>query len=121
MDLPDGSQSRPEQSPASDPSDHSLLKRYRSGNEEAATALYRRYAQRLRGLARAQLSAELARHVPVDDIVQSVFASFFRGVNQTLYDVPAGEELWKLLLVIALHKIRAKGNYHHRARRDTRR
>lgn len=121
MDQSDGSQSSPENRPASDATDHSLIKRYQGGNQDAATELYLRYAHRLRGLARAQLSADLARHVAVDDIVQSVFGTFFQGLNQTLYDVPAGEELWKLLLVIALHKIRTKGNYHHRAKRDTRR
>jgi RNA polymerase sigma factor (sigma-70 family) len=34
--------------------------------------------------------------------------------------VPAGEELWKLFLVIALNKIRAKGVYHRAAKRDVR-
>jgi RNA polymerase sigma-70 factor, ECF subfamily len=108
-------------SEGSQPSDLSLLTRYRNGSQDAATELYLRYAERLRGLARAQLSADLASKVDVDDIVQSVFGSFFRGVNNALYDVPAGEELWKLLLVIALHKIRNQGSYHHTAKRDTRR
>jgi RNA polymerase sigma-70 factor (ECF subfamily) len=102
------------------PTDHSLLRRLRSGNDNAATEIYLRYAQRLRTLARARCSTELARRVDVDDIVQSVFSSFFRGVNQGYYDVPVGEELWKLLLVIALNKIRAQGNYHRAAKRDVR-
>jgi RNA polymerase sigma-70 factor (ECF subfamily) len=103
------------------PSDHSLLNRYRGGSQDAATELYLRYAQRLRGLARTQLSANLAARVDIDDIVQSIFGSFFRGVNSELYQVPAGEELWKLLLVIALHKIRTQGRYHNAAKRDARR
>ena len=37
------------------------------------------------------------------------------------YDVPVGEELWRLFLVIALNKIRAKGNYQLAAKRDARR
>jgi len=105
----------------SEASDHSLLKQYREGNQEAALALYQRYSQRLRALARAQLSADLAGRIEVDDIVQSVFGSFFRGVNGSLYDVPLGEELWKLLLVIALHKIRNQGSYHLADKRDIRR
>jgi RNA polymerase sigma-70 factor (ECF subfamily) len=55
-----------------------------------------------------------------DDIVQSVFGSFFRGVSRGYYDLPAGEDLWKLFLIIALHKIRAKGAYHRAAKRDIR-
>jgi RNA polymerase sigma factor (sigma-70 family) len=36
------------------------------------------------------------------------------------YDVPAGEEIWNLFLVITLNKIRAKGQYHRAAKRDIR-
>jgi RNA polymerase sigma-70 factor (ECF subfamily) len=104
-----------------DVSDHSLLRQYRHGNQDAALRIYLRYAQRLRSVARTQLSPQLASRVEVDDIVQSVFGSFFRGVNAALYDVPLGEELWKLLLVIALHKIRNQGDYHQAAKRDARR
>src|SRR5262249_21906478 len=102
-------------------SDHSLLLEARHGNEEAAAALFLRYAPRLRDLARACFSPDLARRLDTEDIVQSVFSAFFRGVNRGQYDVPAGEELWKLLVVIALNKIRAHGNYHRAARRDVRR
>lgn len=101
-------------------SDRSLLQRLREGSEDAATQLYLRYAQRLSALTRAQCSAELGRQVDVEDLVQSIFGSFFRGASQGYYDVPAGEELWKLFLVIALNKIRAKGNYHRAAKRDVR-
>ncbi len=103
------------------PSDHSLLQRYRRGSQDAATQLYLRYVGRLRGLARAQISPDLARRIDLDDIVQSVFRSFFRRANSGYYDVPAGEELWRLFLVIALHKIRNQGTFHNAAKRDVRR
>ena len=105
---------------AVEPSDHSLLRRLRNGQADAATQRYVRYVHRLHSLARHLLS-RLASRVDADDIVQSVFPSFFRGVNQGFYDVPAGEELWKLLLVIALNKIRAQGTFHRAAKRDVRR
>jgi RNA polymerase sigma-70 factor (ECF subfamily) len=97
-----------------------LLQRLRQGSEDAATQLYLRYAHRLRALTQAKVSTELARQVDAEDIVQSVFGSFFRGTSQGYYDVPAGEELWRLFVVIALNKIRAKGNYHRAAKRDAR-
>jgi RNA polymerase sigma-70 factor (ECF subfamily) len=110
------------QNPAqpAEPTDSSLLRRLRKGNPDAATQLYIRYADRLRALARAECAADLAPRMDVDDIVQSVFSSFFRGVGQGYYDVPHGDELWKLFLVIALNKIRAKGAYHRAAKRDVR-
>jgi len=103
-----------------EPSDRSLLKRLHQGSQDAATQLYLRYVHRLRALAEAQCSAELSRRVDAEDIVQSIFGSFFRGASKGYYEVPEGEELWKLFLVIALNKIRAKGNYHRAARRDIR-
>src|SRR5207249_1390836 len=55
-----------------------------------------------------------------EDIVQSVFRTFFRRAARGDYDAPEGEELWKLFLVIALNKIRATGAYHRAAKRDVR-
>jgi RNA polymerase sigma-70 factor, ECF subfamily len=101
-------------------SDTSLLRRFRLGSEEAAEELYRRYAPRLRRLARRQCSSLLAQRVDADDIVQSVFCAFFQAARKGYYDVPDGEDLWKLLLVIALNKVRTKKTYHQAAKRDLR-
>jgi RNA polymerase sigma-70 factor (ECF subfamily) len=102
------------------PSDRSLLRRIRCGGEDAPTRLYLKYAGRLRALAAARSSRDLARRVDPEDIVQSVFRTFFRRAVQGHYDVPEGEEIWKLLLVIALNKVRAAAVYHRAAKRDVR-
>ena len=102
------------------PSDRSLLRRLQRGQEDAPTLLYLRYAKRLQALAAKQRAPGLASRVDPEDIVQSVFRTFFRRAAQGQYDVPEGEEIWKLLLVIALHKIRAVGTFHRAARRDVR-
>jgi RNA polymerase sigma-70 factor (ECF subfamily) len=101
-------------------SDHSLLKHFRRGQEDAATVLYLRYAKRLNALARSKCSPALAHRVEPEDIVQSVFRSFFRKAADGLYDVPEGEDLWKLFLVITLNKIYAKSVFHHARKRDVR-
>jgi len=101
-------------------SDHSLLRRFRRGSQDAATQLYLRYAQRLRSLVRARCSPQLARRVEPDDIVQSIFRRFFRRVSRGDYDVPPGEELWGLFLVIALNKIRSEEAFHRADKRDVR-
>jgi RNA polymerase sigma-70 factor (ECF subfamily) len=100
------------------PSDRSLLRLYRHGSQEAARVLYQRYAHRLRALARLRKPSDLEGRVDDDDIVQSVFGSFFRKVTHGNYDAPAGEELWNLFVVITLNKIHAKGVYHRAAKRD---
>jgi RNA polymerase sigma-70 factor (ECF subfamily) len=101
-------------------SDRSLLRRVRSGQPDAATELYLRYAERLQALAAGQCAPDLAPRVDPEDIVQSVFRTFFRRVARGQYDVPEGEELWKLFLVIALHKIRSTASFHRAAKRDVR-
>jgi RNA polymerase sigma-70 factor (ECF subfamily) len=110
----------PRASAADQTSDRDLLHRYRGGNEDAATELYFRYANRLKALARAKCGSSLARCIDVDDIVQSVFRTFFRVARLGEYDVPDGEDLWRLFLVISLNKIRAKGAFHLAAKRDVR-
>src|SRR5581483_6897510 len=118
--MVDAEQPAPPEPTQPGPSDGSLLARVRDGSQDAAAALYHRYAQRLLALARAKCGADLAARVDAEDIVQSVFGSFFRAAARGYYDVPSGEELWGLLLVIALNKIRAKGAHHRAAKRDVR-
>lgn len=101
-------------------SDRSLLCRLKLGSEDAATQLYLRYANRLQSLAQAHSSPQLARQIDAEEIVQSVFGSFFRGVRAGHYDIPEGEELWRLFLVMALNKIRSKGAFYSAAKRDSR-
>ncbi len=46
------------------------------------------------------------------------FARFFVGAAEGHYQIPDGEELWKLFLVISLNKIRALGEFHRAAKRS---
>ena len=103
---------------ASEPSDGSLLRRLRKGEQDAATRLYLRYAKRLHGLATAQTGQDLKSRVDAEDIVQSVFRTFFRRAQEGHYEVPDGEEIWKLFLVIGLHKIRDAAVFHRAAKRN---
>ena len=101
-----------------DVSDRSLLRRFRSGEDDAATALYVRYAKRLHSLAQTKTADDLAARVDADSIVQSVFRTFFRRAAKGQYDIPDGEQLWKLFLVIALNKIRDTASHHRAQKRD---
>lgn len=102
------------------PSDHSLLRRFRRGQEDGPTLLYLRYAAQVQAVVTRRTSPDLAARVDPEDIVQSVFRTFFRRAAEGQYDVPEGEEIWKFLLVIALNKIRSVGAYHRAGRRDVR-
>jgi RNA polymerase sigma-70 factor (ECF subfamily) len=96
------------------------LRRFRGGDEDAATQLYLRYAGRLRAMAASKAAPELARRFDPEDIVQSVFRTFFRRAAAGQYQVPDGDELWKLFLVIGLNKVRALAAHHKAAKRDVR-
>jgi RNA polymerase sigma-70 factor (ECF subfamily) len=100
------------------PSDRTLLLRFKKGEADAATGIYLRYAQRLQLLAHSQTGRALAVRLDAEDVVQSVFRTFFRRAAQGHYDIPDGEELWKLFLVLALNKIRGLAAYHRAAKRD---
>ena len=110
----------PEQAGIVTRSDASLLRRFRQGEQDAATALYLRYAARLQALARAQTGRVLATRFDPEDVVQSVFRTFFRRASEGYYQVPPGDELWQLLLVLALNKVRALAVYHKAGKRDIR-
>jgi len=68
--------------------DKSLLRRYRPGDADAAAALYRRYAHRLRALVAKHCGWEFAGRFDPDDITQSAFRVFFDGVKREAHDAP---------------------------------
>lgn len=103
-----------------EPSDQALLERFRQGDGAAATALYQRYAGRLRVVTEARRDRDLAARIDADDILQSAFRSFFRRATEGAYHVTPGEELWTLLVSITLNKLRSAGEYHRAQKRDTR-
>jgi RNA polymerase sigma-70 factor (ECF subfamily) len=98
-------------------SDDSLLRRYQAGDDDAATDLYLRYAHRLRGLARQYCTPNYAGRFDADDVVQSVFRAFFQGARRRAYEVPPDGELWGLLMILALNKVRNLIGHHRAGKR----
>ncbi|MGE3803200.1 MAG: sigma-70 family RNA polymerase sigma factor [Gemmataceae bacterium] len=82
-----------------------LLERWRSGDEQAAAELFDRYAERLVRLARSRLPANLNRRLDPEDVVQSVYRSFFAEARAGNYELQRGSDLWRLLVTITLHKL----------------
>ena len=62
-----------------------LVARWRAGDQQAATELFSRYANRLIALARKRLSDKLAGHIDPEDVVQSVYRSFFADAREGRY------------------------------------
>ena len=100
--------------------DASLLHRYQAGDDDAATGLYMRYARRSRALARQYCTPHFAGRFDADDVTQSVFRAFFHGARHRAYDVPPEGELWGLLMVLALNKVRTLVGHHQAGKRAVR-
>jgi RNA polymerase sigma-70 factor (ECF subfamily) len=91
-----------------------LMTRLRQGDEEAAATVFRRFARRLIGLARQRLDGLVRPKVDPEEIVQSVFRSFFRRHGDGRFDLDDWGSLWGLLARITVRKC-AKKNARYRA------
>jgi RNA polymerase sigma-70 factor (ECF subfamily) len=95
-----------------------LVGRLQSGDSRAAEELFARYAQRLVRLADQHLSRKLAGRVDGEDVVQSVFRTFFRRSDRGEFRIDSSAQIWQLLVKITIRKARAKARHHTADRRD---
>jgi RNA polymerase sigma-70 factor (ECF subfamily) len=98
-----------------------VMAHLRAGDDEAAAQVFHRFAHRLIGLARSRLGPVMRQKVDPEDVLQSVFKSFF--VRQAGGQVQAEDwdALWGMLVVITLRKCGRRVNHYRAARRDVRR
>src|SRR5262249_33355905 len=95
-----------------------VMARLRGGDEEAAAAVFPRFARRLVGLARRQFASGLGPRADAEDIVQSVYRSFFTRQGQGEFRLFDWDGLWGLLTVITLRKCANRLKYLRRECRD---
>jgi RNA polymerase sigma factor (sigma-70 family) len=95
-----------------------LLERFRGGDDLAAEALFARYFERLTLLARSRLSPRLASRTDPEDIVLSVYRSFFVHAREGRFVLSRGGDLWRLLASIAKHKLLRQVRYQTADRRS---
>jgi RNA polymerase sigma-70 factor (ECF subfamily) len=101
------------------PSDEQrLLDLLRAGDEKAAREVFAAYANRLLQLARARLSQRLARRVDPEDIVQSVFRTFFSRAKAGHFTVEEHDDLAKILISITVRKTLRQVAFQKAAKRD---
>src|SRR5437868_8199770 len=79
-----------------------LAARLHAGDQGAATEVFRRFAGRLIALARTKLDIRIRRKEDPEDVVQSVYRSFFGRYQAGQYDLATWEALWSLLTVITV-------------------
>ena len=103
---------------APDPRLTDLLPLLPAGDDRAARAIFDRYSDRLVRLAGRHLSQRLAGRVDPEDVIQSVFRTFFRRGAGGEFQFDGSAQLWQLLVKITVLKARAKARFHTADRRD---
>lgn len=98
-----------------------LVSRLRAGDDAFADELFQRYARRLIGLARTHLDGKLRQKVDPEDVVQSVYKSFFRRLEGDQIELITWDSVWYLLTVMTLRKCATQAEHYHAGRRDVRR
>lgn len=96
----------------------SVMARLQAGDQRAAREVFDRFVQRLIALAGTRLGSKFRRKLDPEDVVQSVFQSFFaRHVNDR-YELTNWDGLWGLLAAITIHKCGHKIEHFQAACRD---
>jgi RNA polymerase sigma-70 factor (ECF subfamily) len=90
----------------------------RHGDADAARKLFERYVDRLVALARRRLSQSMASRVDPEDIVQSVFRTFFGRLEEGRFQLEQKDDLCKLLVRITVHKTLRQVAYQTAAKRS---
>lgn len=89
--------------------------------DEAAQVIWDRFAGRLQVLVKRHLDNRIRRREDEQDVLQSMYASFCKGQSEGNATPASRDELWKLLVRIALCKLVNTAQRHTAARRDIRR
>jgi RNA polymerase sigma-70 factor (ECF subfamily) len=91
---------------------------WRAGDPEAARQLVDQYLDRLVAVARRRISQRLASRVDPEDIVQSVFRTFFFRAKDGQFKIKDQDDLCKLLMRITVHKVLRQVEFHTAGKRD---
>jgi RNA polymerase sigma-70 factor (ECF subfamily) len=99
-----------------------FIRRIRAGDDQAARELVERYEPVIRRQVRVRLSdPRLSRRLDWTDVCQSVMASFFVRAAAGQFDLKEPDQLLRLLVVMARHKLAQQVRRHQAGRRDYRR
>jgi len=99
----------------------SWLARMRDAEPGFECALVDRYTTRLLELARQRLPDRVRRRVDPEDLVQSVYRSFFRRLKEGRFSFADSGDLWRLLAAMTFQRATKAVRFHQQQRRDVRR
>ncbi|MBI2805842.1 MAG: hypothetical protein HYX68_12755 [Planctomycetes bacterium] len=97
------------------------LERLAAGDTDSEREVIDRYSERLLAMAVRRLPTRMRARVDAEDVLQSVYRSFFRRLKRRQFQFDESYDLWRLLVAITYFKISNAIKYHQRERRDVRR
>lgn len=98
--------------------DRTLANEAVDGDRQAFDVIFGRYSEKLIRLAKSRISDRLAARIEAEDVVQSVFRTFFGRMQEGRFHFNEENDLWKLLVSITLNKLRNQVDWHTAAKRD---
>lgn len=94
-----------------------LMDCLRRGDEDAASAVFHRFARRLIALARSQLDSWIRNRVEPEDVIQSVFRSFFTRFEAGQFQLGNWDNLWTVLTLLTVRKCANRAEFWQAAKR----
>lgn len=102
-------------------SDAELAQRYVANDQDAAAALYHRYAWRLLVVARMSCARSFASRFDPEDAVQAAFQELFQALRTKRELLQSDADLWGLLVVITRCQVRRMMEHHSASKRAVQR
>lgn len=93
---------------------------FKPNSEESAHKLFHQHVDKLVDLARHRISQRYASRVDAEDVVQSVFRTFFKRAQAGEFTIKDEEDICKLLARITVYKTLRQIAFHQQAKRDAR-
>jgi RNA polymerase sigma-70 factor, ECF subfamily len=90
----------------------------RQGDPDASQKVFDQYVDKLVAMARKRISQRLASRIDAEDVVQSVFRTFFHRTKEGEFEFHDPEDICKTLAKITMHKVFRQVAHHQAAKRD---
>ncbi len=103
------------------PGNAEWLQRVLDGAPSEESLLVSRFSARLLAKARGAMSQRLQRRLDPEDVLQSVFRSFFRRHREGQFEFQDENDVWRLLCVMTYRKIARQARFHSQDRRSVHR
>lgn len=101
-----------------DRSVESFIRSLRAGDPGVTKEVFDQYVDRLVAMARKRISLRLAGRIDAEDIVQSVFRTFFHRAKQGQFQFSAEDDVCRMLARITVHKTLRQVAHHQARKRD---